>query len=541
MKRDPAERHDSENRRDPDNTHDPATIDRIVILDFGSQTSHLIGRRIRERGVYADIVSGEIPPAEWFGPTVRGIILSGSPASVHDADAPQPDAAVFDLGVPILGICYGLQYTTHTRGGRVGRSDRREYGPAAVTVYTHHPILKGISSRFLSWMSHGDAIERLPEKGVEIAGTTSGVPAVVALDHISFVGLQFHPEVTHTQHGALILDNFATGICGARREWSVEDYRIQLEEELRRRVGTNPVLLLISGGVDSSVVAALLLNALPADQVHLMYIDTGLMRKGETDEIGKALASLGAKNLYLIDAADEFLARLAGISEPEEKRRIIGDLFVTVQEREVKNRLEGPYLLAQGTLYTDLIESGHGVGRHGASIKSHHNVASPLVKEKRDAGMVVEPLAALYKDEVRRLGSLLGLPDTVVHRHPFPGPGLAVRILGEVTRERCDLLREADAIYIQALRDAGLYDEIWQAFAVLLPIKSVGVTGDSRSYGDVIALRAVVSRDGMTADIYDFQPDVLRGIAAAITNRVPQIGRVVYDVSGKPPATIEWE
>jgi GMP synthase (glutamine-hydrolysing) len=519
----------------------PGDVDRIVILDFGSQTCHLIGRRIRERGVYAEIVSGETPPDQWFDSTVRGVILSGSPASVHDSDAPTPDPAIYDLGVPLLGICYGLQHTTHSHGGSISRSDHREYGPAPVRIHSRHPVLKGIGSQFLSWMSHGDAIQQLPRDGVEIAATAHGVPAVVAIESLQFVGLQFHPEVTHTQHGAVILDNFATGVCGARRQWSVEDYRHQLEEEVRRAVGSDSVLLLISGGVDSSVVAALLLNALPPEQIHLMYIDTGLMRKNETDEIGRALRSLGAKNLYLIDAAEEFLSGLGGIGDPEEKRRIIGDLFVTVQDREVKTRLSGRYLLAQGTLYTDLIESGHGVGRHAVSIKSHHNVASPLVRAKREAGLVLEPLAALYKDEVRQLGKILGLPDSIVHRHPFPGPGLAVRILGEVTRERCDILREADAIYIQALRDAGLYDEIWQAFAVLLPIRSVGVAGDSRAYGDVVALRAVVSRDGMTADVYDFQPDVLRSIAAAITNRIPQVGRVVYDVSGKPPATIEWE
>jgi len=519
----------------------PSGIDRIVILDFGSQTCHLIGRRIRERGVFAEIVPGETSPGDWFDDTVRGIIFSGSPSSVHDDDAPRPDDRVFRLGVPILGICYGLQHTTHSQGGRVGRSVAREYGPAPVEMITRHPILEGIGSRFLSWMSHGDAIEQLPDGGQEVAATTHGVPAVIAIDSLSFVGLQFHPEVTHTQHGALILDNFATRMCGARRQWSVQDYRSQLEEDVRLRAGDNPVLLLISGGVDSSVVAALLLDALPASQVHLMYIDTGLMRKNESEEIGRALRTLGAENLYLIDAAEEFLRELADVADPEEKRRIIGDLFVTVQEREVKKRFDGAYLLAQGTLYTDLIESGHGVGKHAVTIKSHHNVASPLVRAKRDAGEVLEPLAALYKDEVRALGSLLGLPDSIVHRHPFPGPGLAVRILGPVTKERCDILREADAIYIQALRDSGLYDEIWQAFAVLLPIRSVGVAGDSRAYGDVVALRAVVSRDGMTADVYDFKPDFLRNIAAAITNRIPQVGRVVYDVSGKPPATIEWE
>ena len=517
------------------------TIDRIVILDFGSQTTHLIGRRIRERGVFAEIVPGTTPVRDWFDETVKGVILSGSPYSVHDAHAPVPDEDVYGLDVPVLGICYGLQITTHLNGGEVSRSETREYGPAPVQVMTRDPLLEGVGERFLSWMSHGDAIRRLPREGREVAGTTHGVPAVVSIPSLRFTGIQFHPEVSHTEHGGMILDNFATGVCGARRQWSVADYRLRLEEQIRRQAADRPVLLLISGGVDSSVVAALLLSALDPAQGHLMYIDTGLMRKNESDEIGTALKSLGATHLYLVDASRDFLSRLEGVSDPEEKRRIIGDAFIDVQEREIERHVPGDYFLAQGTLYTDLVESGHGVGSHGATIKSHHNVSSPLVKAKRDAGLILEPLAELYKDEVRELGRILGLPESVVGRHPFPGPGLAVRILGAVTRERCDILREADAIYIQALRDSGLYGEIWQAFAVLLPIQSVGVAGDSRAYGDVVALRAVVSRDGMTADVYEFQPSFLRNVAAAITNRVPQVGRVVYDYSGKPPATIEWE
>ncbi len=517
------------------------TVDKIIILDFGSQTTHLIARRIRERGVFSEIVSGTDPVTRWMDDSVKGVILSGSPASVHDADAPQPDSAVYELPIPKLGICYGLQITTHLRGGTVSRSETREYGPAPVEVMTRDPLLEGVGARFLSWMSHGDAIRTLPAGGREVAGTTHGVPAVISIPEHQFTGIQFHPEVSHTEHGGMILDNFATRICGAQRQWSVEDYRHDLEDQVRAHAGDRPVLLLISGGVDSSVVAALLLSALDASQVHLMYIDTGLMRKDESHEIGTALHALGARNLYLIDASQRFLSALSGVVDPEEKRRIIGDTFIEVQEREVQQRITGDYFLAQGTLYTDLVESGHGVGGHGASIKSHHNVSSPLVRAKREAGLILEPLKELYKDEVRDLGRILGLPETVVGRHPFPGPGLGVRILGEVTAERCDVLREADAIYIQALRDAGLYDEIWQAFAVLLPIQSVGVAGDSRVYGDVVALRAVVSRDGMTADIYEFQPAFLRNVAAAITNRVPKVGRVVYDFSGKPPATIEWE
>ncbi len=516
-------------------------MDRIVILDFGSQTTHLIGRRIRERGVYAEIVSGTAPVDQWFDGDVRGIILSGSPASVYDSDAPRPDPRVYEQNVPVLGICYGLQVTAHLQGGEISRSESREYGPAPVEAVSNSPLLQGLSSRFVSWMSHGDALKRLPSGAREIAVSGHGVSAVVEIPELSFVGLQFHPEVTHTEQGGLILDNFATGVCSARRQWSVENYLETLQEDILRRVEDRPVLLLISGGVDSSVVAATLLRTLKPEQVHLMYIDTGLMRKNESVEIGAALKRLGARHLYLVDAEERFLTALAGVIDPEEKRHIIGDLFITVQEKEVSRRLTGEYLLAQGTLYTDLIESGHGTGNAAKRIKSHHNVASPLVQAKREAGLVVEPLAALYKDEVRDLGRLLGLPEEIVGRHPFPGPGLGVRILGEVTQERCVILREADALYVQALRDAGLYDEIWQAFAVLLPIRSVGVAGDRRAYGDVIALRAITSRDGMTADVYGFQPEFLRNLAASITNRIPQVGRVVYDCSGKPPATIEWE
>ncbi|POR05246.1 GMP synthetase [Alkalispirochaeta sphaeroplastigenens] len=519
----------------------PSGTDRIVILDFGSQTTHLIGRRIREQGIFAEIVAGTAPMEDWIDEGVRGVILSGSPSSIHDEDAPLPDRRIYSRGIPLLGICYGLHVTAHLLGGEISRAETREYGPAPVEVVTNHEITSGVSRRFTSWMSHGDAIRRLPPGAREIATTSHGVTAIVTIPEASFVGLQFHPEVTHSEQGLQILDNFAAGVCQARRQWSVENYLEQLQGELRGQAGDKPILLLISGGVDSSVVAALLLQTFPPEQIHLMYIDTGLMRKDESVEIGAALRKLGARNLYLIDAEERFLSALAGAVDPEKKRHIIGDLFISVQEDEIASRLSGDYLLAQGTLYTDLIESGHGSGGTAKSIKSHHNVASPLVRKKREAGLILEPLAALYKDEVRDLGRLLGLPEEIVGRHPFPGPGLGVRVLGEVTRERCDILREADAIFIRELRKAGLYDAIWQAFAVLLPIQSVGVAGDSRAYGNVVALRAVTSTDGMTADVYGFEPAFLRTVSAAITNGIPQVGRVVYDCSGKPPATIEWE
>lgn len=515
-------------------------MDTIVVLDFGSQTAQLISRRIRDIGVYSEVLSGTVPAREFERDEVRGIVLSGSPASVHDADAPVPAPEIYSLPVPKLGICYGLQRAVHDGGGRVERSRRREYGRSRVHFVGEHPLFAGVPDGFVSWMSHGDHVEQSPDGSAVIAQTEHGVPAALQLSD-SFTGIQFHPEVTHCEYGTEILSNFALEMCGARRQWTMEEYVDRAAAEIRETVGTAPVLLLISGGVDSTVVAALLLHALPAEQVHLMYIDTGLMRKDETREVRQTLDSLGADQIDVIDASERFLRALAGVEDPEKKREIIGDLFMTVQENEISQRLEGDYFLAQGTLYTDMIESGGGVGKHAHVIKSHHNVRSPLVAAKREAGRVIEPLSMLYKDEVRKLGRVLGVSETVVGRHPFPGPGLAVRILGEVTREKCDLLREADSLFVSELRKRGLYDEIWQAFAVLLSTRSVGVAGDTRKYGSVVALRAVTSHDGMTADVYPFPGDDLLEISALITNRVPDIGRVVYDVSSKPPATIEWE
>jgi len=516
-------------------------MDKIVVLDFGSQTAQLISRRIREVGVYSEILPGTTPAEELAGdPSIRGIILSGSPASVHDPDAPAPAPGLYDLPVPMLGICYGLQRAIHDRGGQIGRSESREYGRSRVEIAASHALFAGIPDGFVSWMSHGDHVDELPAGTKIIAVSEHGVPAAVDLG-AGFVGIQFHPEVTHCEHGTDILRNFATGIAGASAKWSMENYVEEAGRAIRDVAGAEPVLLLISGGVDSTVVAALLLHALPPEQVYLMYIDTGLMRKDETSEVRTTLAGLGARHVDVVSAEEEFLRELAGVSNPEEKRSIIGDLFISIQEREIAKRIPGGCFLAQGTLYTDMIESGAGVGKHAHVIKSHHNVRSPLVAAKRAAGRLIEPLSRLYKDEVRQLGRLLGIDTAVVSRHPFPGPGLAVRILSDVTREKCEILREADAIYVGELKTRGLYDDIWQAFAVLLPTRSVGVAGDSRKYGHVVALRAVVSADGMTADVYPFPTKDLLEISALITNRVPEVGRVVYDVSSKPPATIEWE
>jgi GMP synthase (glutamine-hydrolysing) len=391
-------------------------------------------------------------------------------------------------------------------------------------------------------MSHGDTLTRLAPGFREYGTSETGYPALIAHDEKPWFGLQFHPEVTHSELGREILSGFVFDVCGSAAGWTMEQYVEEVRAHLSARVGNSPVLLLISGGVDSTVAGALLLKTLNPDLVHLMYMDTGLMRKDETKTVKIALERLGAKHLHIIHCEEEFLSALKGLSEPEAKRKAIGDLFITIQEREVTRLgLPDSYFLAQGTLYTDLIESGKGVGKKAHLIKSHHNVGSPLVDAKRKAGRIIEPLEKLYKDEVRRLGRILAVDEEVVRRHPFPGPGLAVRILGEVTKEKCDILREADAIYIEELKKRGLYDEIWQAFAVLLPIRSVGVAGDVRKYGWVLALRAIVSADGMTADVYPFPIKDLLEISTLITNTVKDIGRVTYDISSKPPATIEWE
>jgi GMP synthase (glutamine-hydrolysing) len=594
-------------------------MDKILILDFGSQTTQLIGRRIRELGVYSEVIPGDSPLSEELlssgtfvkgitggavdsaagSGVVRGIILSGSPESVYAQTGAAPNPRIYGLGIPLLGICYGLQRMTWDKGGLVEPLPKREYGAIGVKVrlasaetagpqggaagdhtsgnaektrkfltgfdnaLSLQTIIEGITDKtdtyrasagtdgeysFTAWMSHGDTLTRLAPGFREYGTSVSGYPAVVIHEAEPWFGLQFHPEVTHCERGMEILAAFTFGVCGCKREWTLEQYLEGLKDSLVKWVGVNPVLLLISGGVDSTVAGALLLKTLAADQVHLMYMDTGLMRKNETETVKAALERLGARHLHIIHAETEFFAALKGLEEPEAKRKVIGDLFISIQEREVARLgLPETCFLAQGTLYTDLIESGRGIGKKARLIKSHHNVGSPLVDAKRKSGRIVEPLDRLYKDEVRALGRLLGVDEDVVRRHPFPGPGLAVRILGEVTREKCAILREADAIFIDELKkrcSAGgrsLYDEIWQAFAVLLPIRSVGVAGDERKYGWVLALRAITSADGMTADVYPFSSNDLLEISGLITNTVRDIGRVTYDISSKPPATIEWE
>jgi GMP synthase (glutamine-hydrolysing) len=552
-------------------------MDKVIILDFGSQTTALIGRRIREMGVYTEILPGNSPLTIEALADARGVILSGSPESVYTSAGLAPDQTLYTSGLPLLGICYGLQRMIFDLGGTVEALPQREYGNVGIRVtmpnagdglareekiraffagfdqvYPLPKIMEGNaipavtlvpeSVSFTSWMSHGDTLTKLPHGFRTVGTSASGFPAVVIHDAKPFFGVQFHPEVTHCERGLETLAAFVFGVCNCKAEWTMRQYIADAGAALKVKVGQSPILLLVSGGVDSTVTAALLLKTFGADQLHLMYMDTGLMRKDETVLVKANLERLGAKHLHIINCETDFLAALKGLDDPEDKRKAIGDLFITIQEREVvKLGLPETCFLAQGTLYTDLIESGQGVGKQARLIKSHHNVGSPLVDAKRKAGRVIEPLDKLYKDEVRRLGRLLALDEDVVNRHPFPGPGLAIRILGEVTKEKCDILREADAIYIEELKRRGLYNEIWQAFAVLLPVRSVGVAGDERKYGWVLTLRAVTSADGMTADVYAFPTNDLVEIATRITNTVKDIGRVTYDISSKPPATIEWE
>ena len=516
-------------------------MDKIIILDFGSQTTQLISRRIRESGIYSEVFPGEIKISDLNMSDVKGLILSGSPESVYDDNAPEVDPAVYDTGLPLLGICFGLQRITTDFNGSVKSLEKKEYGRSAVNFLTKSKLFNEVPENFISWMSHGDSIEK-QGNGFEVIAESEHHTAAVYNSEKNIYGIQFHPEVSHCEYGSKILENFASLISGAEKKWNMDVYFEETKKRIVKQAAGRDVLLLISGGVDSAVVAALLLKALPSEKIHLMYIDTGMMRKNESEEVEINLKKLGAKNLHLINAEERFLTALKGEEDPEKKRKIIGDLFIQIQTDEVKKlNIPEDAMLAQGTLYTDLIESGKGVGKKAHVIKSHHNVKSPLVEAKRKKGEIIEPLDCLYKDEVRKLGEVSGLSKDVIYRHPFPGPGLGVRILGDITREKCDLLREVDYIFIDELKKRHIYDKIWQAFTVLLPIRSVGVAGDARKYGQIVSLRAVTSRDGMTADVYPFFMKDLLEISSLITNSVPGIGRVVYDISSKPPATIEWE
>jgi GMP synthase (glutamine-hydrolysing) len=509
---------------------------KILILDFGSQYTQLIARRVREANVYSEIVDTMIPAAEIAAQDVAGIILSGGPASVHEEGAPGCDPAIFDLGLPILGICYGLQWTTNHFGGRVQRSGSREYGQATLTIKDENPLFAGVAPTSKVWMSHADEVVEAAE-GFEVIASSESVPFAAVWNEPKRVwGVQFHPEVVHTDYGKQIIHNFSRTICACPGDWTAAHFVEVATKEIRETVGKDQVILGLSGGVDSSVAAALIHRAI-GDQLHCVYVDNGVMRLHES----KALADIFGKhlkmNIEMVDASDGFLSRLAGVVEPEKKRKVIGNYFVDVF-REAAEKVPNARFLGQGTTYPDVIESS-GIGKHADNIKSHHNVGG--LPEQLGFDHLIEPLKMLFKDEVRAIGEELGLPKEMVWRQPFPGPGLAVRILGEVTRERVELLQKADHIVIQEMKAADWYYKVWQSFAVLLPVKTVGVMGDCRTYENAVALRVVQSSDGMTADWVDLPHALLGRISTRIINEVRGINRVVYDITSKPPGTIEWE
>jgi len=510
---------------------------RILILDFGSQFTQLIARRIREERVYCEIHPPTVSLAwirEW---NPRGIIFSGGPASVYDTDVPTADRAILALGVPVLGICYGMQLLAHLEGGRVVPG-QREYGRAEIDVQDPDELFAGFKAgeKAVVWASHGDHVEA-PPPGYRKLATSDTLPvAAFRAEDRPIFGVLFHPEVAHTPRGAELISNFLFRICGCQPTWTPGSFIEDHIACIRQQVGDAEVICGLSGGVDSSVAAALVHRAI-GDRLTCIFVDTGLLRKGEREGVERAFRQHMGMRLVVVDAAAEFLGKLAGVEEPERKRKIIGETFIRVFERAASDGGADARFLVQGTLYPDVIES-LSVRGPSATIKSHHNVGG-LPEDM--ALELVEPLRELFKDEVRNVGRELGLPEELVGRHPFPGPGLAIRVLGTVTEEALATLREADSIYLEEIRAAGLYDDIWQAFAVLLPVRSVGVMGDFRTYENVVALRAVTSRDGMTADWYPFPHDVLGRVSSRIINEVHGVNRVCYDVSSKPPATIEWE
>lgn len=510
--------------------------EKILIIDFGSQYNQLIARKVRENKVFCEIVPPTIEALSVDPSEIKGIILSGGPASVYAKGAPACDKRIFSLGIPVLGICYGMQLMTKLLGGEVTRSRSREYGRAALTVTDHKLLLKDVPHESVTWMSHGDKVRRMPKNFKRIALSKNTPVAAFADFKNRFYGVQFHPEVAHTRFGRTIIRNFLKNICRAKGDWSMRSFVKETVSQVRDAVGSKKVVLGLSGGVDSSV-AAVLINKAIGHKLVCIFVDNGLLRKNEAKRVREIFQKHFRINLKCVDASGEFLNALKGVEDPEKKRKIIGRIFIRVFEREAK-KIGSVNFLAQGTLYPDLIESRSAFGGPSATIKTHHNVGG---LPKKMNLRLIEPLKYLFKDEVRAVGKELGIDKEVLGRHPFPGPGLAVRILGAVTKERCDILREVDHRFIDTIQKEGLYDKIWQAFAVLLPIKSVGVMGDERTYENVVALRAVTSLDGMTADWAKIPHEVLGKISNRIINEVKGVNRVAYDISSKPPATIEWE
>ncbi len=510
--------------------------DLILILDFGSQYTQLITRKVRETGVYSEIKPWFTSLEEIKKINPKGLILSGGPDSVYAVDAPHPDPGIFELHMPILGICYGLQLMVQHFDGSVQPASQREYGRAVLQVLDDSDIFAGVSSGSQVWMSHGDSVSQLPVGFTTFACTGNAPHVAIAHREKHLYGLQFHPEVVHTEQGSEVLRNFALNICHCKGDWTAENFIEKSVADIREKAGDEHVLCALSGGVDSVVAAALVFKAI-GKKLHCVFVDTGLLRRNEAEEVSCRFGNFFGTGFTAVDAADRFVGKLNGIADPEKKRKIIGEEFIRVFEEQAR-KLPQVQFLVQGTLYPDVIESVSPTGGPSVTIKSHHNVGGlPGKMHLR----LIEPLRDLFKDEVRQVGKALGLPAEIIGRHPFPGPGLAVRILGEITPERVAILQKADAIYIEELRRSGWYDKIWQAFAILLPVHTVGVMGDMRTYENAVAIRAVTSTDGMTADWGKLPYDLLGRISTRIINEVKGINRVVYDISSKPPATIEWE
>jgi len=508
----------------------------ILIIDFGSQFNQLIARRVRELNVYCQIVPPTIKPAEIKSMKPEGIILSGGPSSIYEKNSPKTDKNIFKMGIPVLGICYGMHFMINSLGGRVKKATKREYGYAELKIKKGAGIFTKVVTNTPTWMSHGDSIEKLPA-GFSITASTANT-RIAAVEHVkkAFYGLQFHPEVEHTPKGKIILRNFLINVCGCRRAWTMKNFADQSISQVQEVVGDKKVILGLSGGVDSSV-AALLIHKAIGRRLTCIFVDNGLLRKNEAMTLKETLNRHLKINIRFVSAKNKFLAALKGVTDPEKKRKVIGKIFMDVFESEAK-KIKGAEFLAQGTLYPDIIESQSAFGGPTSVIKSHHNVGGLPMKMKLS---LVEPLKYLFKDEVRRLGTTMGLDEDLVWRQPFPGPGLAIRIIGEITRKRLSLLREIDAILLEEIRAAGYYRKLWQSFAILLPIKSVGIMGDARTYENIVSVRAVTSKDAMTADWARLPHKLLGQISNRIINEVQGVNRVVYDISSKPPSTIEWE